>query len=71
MGKIKRSLVSAKFVWFHSVLCYQCSMFQLETIQQTTIDLLPFGNVPSVGTDPDTDDDGKCNARNAFFPLNK
>lgn len=49
---------------------YQCVLFQLKTIQQTAIDLSPFGKVPPVGTDPDTDDEGMCIARNECFPLN-
>lgn len=34
--------------------------FQLKSIQQTAVDLSPFGKVPPVGPDPDTDDEGNA-----------
>lgn len=46
---IKKSVLVTNGYWW---------LLQLKSIQSTASDLSPFGNVPPVGADPDTDDEG-------------
>lgn len=43
---------------FNHILNILFITFQIKSIQETTFDLSPFGKVPPVGPDPDTDDEG-------------
>lgn len=63
MGETNRHISQYPlFCFFQLRVCYAVYFhlfgLQLKSIQQTAFDLSPFGKVPPVGPDPDTDDEG-------------
>lgn len=55
----KSNAFSSSFVLYWNLISFELfGDLQLKSIQQTASDLSPFGKVPPVGPDPETDDEG-------------